>query len=99
MEIITVKVTQKHIDAGTQKSCSSCAIALALLAVFNDKQAWTQVYNSQNILIAGYEYTAVSQHINKVQDFINDFDLGNPVKPIKFYLIKQKLHKKLSLKK
>jgi hypothetical protein len=79
MQNITVSVTQSNIDNGCSHSCSSCPVALALRDL-GDKYSYlvncAALYNIHHERVAVLPCDAVR--------FIQDFDLGRPVKPFTF---------------
>jgi hypothetical protein len=76
-----VKVTENHIKKGVRKKADRCPIALAL----KDKGFWDVSVNG--LLVSAV--TPSGKIVKKVtslpmDNFIHNFDSGNPVKPISF---------------
>jgi len=73
---MVIEVTQEHIDKGLKMSCSMCPVALAL----KDK-------GFTHVSVIGYSmFVDGSRYINtpELRQFINDFDMGEYVKPVQF---------------
>lgn len=79
-----VFVLRKHIVKGKQKSCSSCAIALALKDHFKDAN-WVQVYNGHNILIDNKIFSIRLLDRLVINQFITNYDKNkSKVMPFSF---------------
>lgn len=86
-KVETIIVTNMHIAKGTQKSCGSCAIALALLDHYK-KATWVQVYGGDNILVDNEDIHVMAGDKFVVQKFIDRFDINKSiVKPFAFKII------------
>jgi hypothetical protein len=83
-EVTNIKVTRRHIDHGTAKNASSCAIALALKEHFQDAMV-VNVQQGCFILSDGCRsYLAEPPFVARW--FIRRFDRHKFVFPIKFTL-------------
>lgn len=89
LHIDEVFVLRKHITKGTQKSCSSCAIALALKDHFKVNDL-VQVFGGSNMLVYNTFFKVMLADSFKVQSFINQFDVNkSKTQPFSFRIIYQ----------
>ncbi|TXI11656.1 MAG: hypothetical protein E6Q76_02160 [Rhizobium sp.] len=78
--LISVPITQAHIDQGTRDSCRGCAAALALAAV---------THPSTKIAVQSYRVTIDGwpcEPSPELGRFVMAFDAGKPVEPCAFQL-------------
>lgn len=73
----TIHVTQKHINAGVKKQCTSCPVALALQDHFDNKDLWA---GPSDFLTP----TGCADTPEVVREFMNRFDAGDFVSPFSF---------------
>ena len=82
-----IQVTQTHIDNGIPECLHSCAIAMAIKSTGGDNVTVEDA--DGEIFFEGSVWRAVSPSPEDVNQFIYDFDNGNPVQP--FELVLEKL--------
>lgn len=84
--MVTVSVTQEHIDAGKPRTCWTCPIALAITAAIPGTLS-VDVMNPDLgfALIIGDDGSAEDMQLPiEARDFILRFDAGLPVDPFTF---------------
>lgn len=83
--MITVKVTQDHINEGIRNACSECPVALSVTEVL---KGGLLAYVTNCVIIRGQCDDKLVSKFYKFDDntqrFIKDFDRGKPVKPMEF---------------
>jgi hypothetical protein len=82
MKMITVNVTQQHIDDGERMECKTCPIALAL----NEQHPMPKPWRVGNTTSRWREETPFGwcRLPLAAQTFIGDFDFQRPVQPFTF---------------
>lgn len=85
-KVVKVRVTQECIDAGVQSSDSECALALAISEQFESacvsvgpRRAWMRTeMRTEAVSVINYIDYKLPR---RTQQFVRDFDAGEPVKP------------------
>ena len=80
--IITIKVTQEHINKGIKNICNKCPVALALNEYFNISSASVS-HNYLSVVMKNWIARRWSTP-ETVSKFIKNFDTDNVVTPFEF---------------
>lgn len=83
-KLVTIKVTQEHIDRGIKADCEFCPVALAAREVFNTnklKVNYTSIHYTED---DEWDYARITEELDT---FMHAFDVGNHVEPQEFIVM------------
>src|SRR5690554_2548277 len=84
--MVKIEVKQEHIDEGTEQSCFSCPIALAIADLLKE-DFYARVFSLIEIRRErNHEILYSDKASSEMNEFMNMFDRGYPVKPFSFEL-------------
>jgi hypothetical protein len=79
---VHVIVTQKMIDNGLRGSCRYCPLALAFSKLPHIGSV--QIWNREGVIIVNGKRRIDFRLSRAARRFVRNFDLGGPVKPVRF---------------
>lgn len=85
MALVTIEVTQHHIDIGMRKKCDQCPIALAISPLLRS-DCVPNVSSRFHIRDFWDREVFACYWPDEAAQFISNFDTENPVEPFKFQL-------------
>ena len=81
-----INVTQQHIDDGTTRCATSCALALAISERFSDSVKWVRIEDNGLVTIREQGALTFKQLSRRAVQYMNKFDAGHSVEPAHFQL-------------
>lgn len=85
---LTVNISKRDINVGLPKSCSQCPNSLAVFRAANranmDLVNVETVHDRTYVVCKNNHFVATNP--DRVQSFIEGFDVGEPVEPIRYQL-------------